>query len=116
MHEYISLSDIEELEGSDFPPSRHAAEEIKYLAAELLLAKTRELGLRYLQNASAPELPRLLWQAVAEGPEVITELEVAELAALSTLSGGWWRPNHIEIQEHVPLKQWEEEYEETLRV
>jgi hypothetical protein len=116
MFEYITDEALDLLDQSDHAVVREGAQNIRALAGELLLARMRELGIRYLQDAAAPGLARLLWQAVQEGPKVMSETEVTELANLSRLAGGWWRPNHLDIQELVPLDDWRNEYAEPSRV
>lgn len=112
MYEFLSQDKVAELAAHDDPDVRHLAEDARQLAAELLLARFRALGERFFKEADPPELPRLLWQAVQEGPKELSEEEVEELERLSALAAGWWRPGDRGAMELVDLDEWRETYRE----
>lgn len=112
MYEFLSPDKLTELAAHEDPDVRHLAEDARQLAAELLLARFRVYGERFFKEADPPELPRLLWQAVEEGPKELSEEEVEELGRLSTCASGWWRPGDRGAMELVDLDEWRTIYQE----
>ena len=89
---------------------RHAIEDVRQMAQELLLARMRELGFRYRQEWDDPQTPYLLWQAVQEGPESVTEAECMELERLHKVCNGWWLYGRTATPEFLDAAAWAEEY------
>lgn len=116
MYQYLPPEKLDELAAHDDPDVRHLAEDVRQYAGELLLKRFREYGQRFFQDPNAPELPRLLWQAVQEGPEELSEEEVAELEHLARTANGWWRPGDRQAMQLVDLQTWIADYAEATHV
>lgn len=112
MYEFLSRDELVALEEHESVTVRHLVEDARQLASELLLARMQEYGVQVLGDGNAPELPRLLWQAVLEGPKTLSDEQVGELERLAHTAQGWWRFGERKAWELVTLTEWEAEYEE----
>lgn len=110
MYEYLPSREIERLGAHDDPDVRHLAQDLRQYAAELLLVRFHTYGERFFQEPEPPELPRLLWKALQDGPQQLTEDEVEELERLAHIADGWWTIGDRGALELVQLDQWEEDY------
>lgn len=112
MYDYLVPEVLDALERHHDSLVRHAVEDLRQANQELLLAKMREISFRYLQNWDDPQAPHMLWQAVEEGPESITEAECLELDRLRRTARGWWIFGASATPEFLDTAAWIEEYRE----
>jgi hypothetical protein len=104
---------MSEYETSEDPTVQRLTALVRRLSQDLLLRVMRELGHRYLGDASAPGLDIALWKAVVEVPVRLTDEEASELERLSQQAGGWWRLTPEET--FLSTDYWAEVYEESQR-
>lgn len=112
MYEYLSPDQLRTLASHDDPDVRHLVEDARQYAAELLRTRFRAYGETFFGDPEPPELPRLLWQAIQEGPKTLSEDAVMELDRLARVADGWWRGGDQGGLEFVSLEEWRADYEE----
>lgn len=106
---YLSSPRLKALASHDDAEVRHLVETCRQLAAELLLARMQRLSAEHLGDRNDPEAPKILWDAVQKGPQVLGEDVVHELTELSGLADGWWKFSEGD-PELVSLEVWAQEY------
>jgi hypothetical protein len=113
VYEYLTPDQLKALATHEDPDVRHLVEDARQYAAELLRARFRVCGEMFFNDPEPPELPRLLWQTIQEGPQSLTEDAVVELDRLARAADGWWRAGDQGGMEFVSLAEWEADYEES---
>lgn len=108
----ITKDDLSELEQDDNPKVRVLVQLTRELAKDYLFYYTRHLAYMYLHSPTHPDMPMLLWRAVEEGPQVMTEEEVGTVAVLADTAQGWWRYLGTPTEQplFVPMDEWLQEY------
>lgn len=109
MDDPFSNEELKELEKDAGPIVMRLCISVRTLASRLLLTRIREIGEKYLGNASSPHLDVALWRAIVEAPERVTDEEINELEALSEQAGGWWTSLHSE-PEFLDIGTWTKVY------
>lgn len=109
---YYNDAELTELEAHDLPEVRKVVDLVRDLSAELLLVKMLELGKKYNRTDKVNGLDLALWYALQNGPERISEIEVAELDQLSQMASGWWRLQEQLEPEFLSFEDWLQVYRE----
>lgn len=109
MYPYLTPAELSSLDGHDDPLVRHAAEDIRQMAQELLLARIEDQGRKVLGSPTDSELSYRLWPAL-KNPKRISDTDAADLQRLVDVAGGWWLITEGEMPRFVELPAWEEHY------
>lgn len=111
MYPYLTQDELVALDRHDDPLVRHAAEDIRQMAQELLLARIEDHGRKVLGSPTDSELSYRLWPAL-QNPKRISETDAAELQRLVDIAGGWWLITDGDMPRFVELAEWESHYQE----
>lgn len=116
MYDYLTPEGLRALASSDDASARHAVEDIRELSRQLLLHKMRAYGRALFNDDTSDDLPYILWRAIEDGPQTLTEEDVSDLQRLAETCDGWWLFGGVrEFPEFVELKGWRDLYEEVAR-
>lgn len=111
MYTYLTPNELRTLELDDDPLPRHAREDIRTLAQELLLLKMQGFGRDVLNDPADSDLSYFLWRTL-EDPQRITEEQAEELIRLSETCEGWWLIGSDRFPEFMGLEVWKTLYAE----